>query len=217
MAAGLGFIEFATGDILTAAAANGYLASQSVMVFADSAARTSAIASPQEGMMSYLKDTNSVEYYSGSAWVAVGGSSSSAFTGAGIKKSAVQSISNNTFTAITFNLEDFDTNTYHDNSTNNSRITIPTGKGGYYALSGVVSFAANGTGARGITLNKNGAEINYLIFQAPNVSGQPLMVPISYVISAAANDYLELFAYQASGGSLDIKTETNWQVQYLGA
>lgn len=73
MAAGLGYIEFTTGDVLTAASANGYLASQVVMVFASAAARTSAIASPQEGMFSYLKDTNSTEYYSGSAWVAVGG------------------------------------------------------------------------------------------------------------------------------------------------
>ncbi len=76
MAAGQGYIEFATGDVLTAAAANGYLASQVVMVFASAAARTSAIASPQEGMISYLKDTNSTEYYSGSAWVAIGGGSS---------------------------------------------------------------------------------------------------------------------------------------------
>jgi hypothetical protein len=73
MAAGLGFIEFTTGDILTAAAANGYLASQTVMVFADSAARASAITSPQEGMFSYLKDTDATEYYDGSAWDAVGG------------------------------------------------------------------------------------------------------------------------------------------------
>jgi len=78
MAAGLGYKEFTTGDVLTAADANGYLASQVVMVFADAAARTSAIASPQEGMVSYLKDTNSTEYYSGSAWVAIGGST---FTG----------------------------------------------------------------------------------------------------------------------------------------
>lgn len=76
MAAGLGYKEFTTGDVLTAADANGYLASQVVMVFADSAARTTAITSPQEGMISYLKDTNSTEYYSGSAWVAIGGSAS---------------------------------------------------------------------------------------------------------------------------------------------
>jgi hypothetical protein len=76
MAAGLGYIEFVTGDILTAATANGYLASQTVMVFADSAARTTAIASPQEGMISYLKDTNATQYYSGSAWVSIGGAGS---------------------------------------------------------------------------------------------------------------------------------------------
>jgi len=80
MAAGQGYIEFATGDVLTAAAANGYLASQVVMVFASAAARTSAITSPQEGMFSYLKDTNSTEYYSGSAWVAVGGASAGGLT-----------------------------------------------------------------------------------------------------------------------------------------
>jgi len=73
MAAGLGYIEFATGDVLTAATANGYLASQTVMVFASAAARTSAITSPQEGMFSYLKDTNATEYYSGTAWTAIGG------------------------------------------------------------------------------------------------------------------------------------------------
>jgi hypothetical protein len=76
MAAGLGFKTFATGDVLTAADANGYLASQVVMVFASAAARTSAIASPQEGMISYLKDTDVTQYYSGSAWVSIGGSTS---------------------------------------------------------------------------------------------------------------------------------------------
>ena len=71
MAAGLGYKEFTTGDVLTAADANGYLASQVVMVFASAAARTSAIASPQEGMISFRKDADAMEYYSGAAWVAV--------------------------------------------------------------------------------------------------------------------------------------------------
>lgn len=72
MAAGAGYIEFTTGDILTAAAANEYLASQVVMVFASAAARTTAITSPQEGMFSYLKDTNATQYYDGSAWTTLG-------------------------------------------------------------------------------------------------------------------------------------------------
>jgi hypothetical protein len=76
MAAGLGYKEFTTGDVLTAADANGYLASQVVMVFADATARTAAITSPQEGMISFLKDTNATQYYSGSAWVTIGGGSS---------------------------------------------------------------------------------------------------------------------------------------------
>ena len=73
MAAGLGFKTFNTGDVLSAADVNGYLM-QGVLVFANAAARTAAITSPQEGQVSFLKDTNSTEYYSGSAWVAIGGS-----------------------------------------------------------------------------------------------------------------------------------------------
>jgi hypothetical protein len=76
MAAGLGFKTFTTGDVLTADDVNGYLM-QGVLVFASAAARTSAITSPQEGQLSFLKDTNSTEYYSGSAWVAVAGTTSS--------------------------------------------------------------------------------------------------------------------------------------------
>lgn len=75
MAAGQGFKTFATGDVLTAADTNGYLM-QGVWVFANAAARTAAVTSPVEGNMSYLSDTNSTEYYSGSAWVAVGSAGS---------------------------------------------------------------------------------------------------------------------------------------------
>jgi hypothetical protein len=44
---------------------------QTVMVFADASARTTALgANVAEGMLSYLKDTDKVEVYNGSAWVA---------------------------------------------------------------------------------------------------------------------------------------------------
>jgi hypothetical protein len=75
MAAGLGFKDFVTGEVLTAADVDGYLM-QGVLVFADATARTAAITSPEEGQVSFLKDTNSTEYYDGSAWVAIGGGSS---------------------------------------------------------------------------------------------------------------------------------------------
>jgi hypothetical protein len=71
--AGAGYKLFNTGDVLTAAQVNTYLNEQTVMVFASSAARTSALSGVlAEGMMSYLQDTNSVEVYDGSNWVSVG-------------------------------------------------------------------------------------------------------------------------------------------------
>jgi hypothetical protein len=73
--AGAGYKLFNTGDVLTAAQVNTYLNEQTVMVFASSAARTSALTSVlAEGMVSYLQDTNSVEVYDGSAWVSIGSS-----------------------------------------------------------------------------------------------------------------------------------------------
>jgi len=70
--AGSGYRLFVTGDVLTAAQVNNYLMQQSVMVFASSAARTSALTGVvAEGMFSYLTDTNSTEYYDGSAWQSV--------------------------------------------------------------------------------------------------------------------------------------------------
>lgn len=72
--AGAGYKLFVAGDILTAAQVNTYLNEQSVMRFANAAARTSALTSVlAEGMVSYLDDTNSVEVYNGSAWTAISG------------------------------------------------------------------------------------------------------------------------------------------------
>lgn len=75
MAAGLGFKTFVTGDVLSAGDTNGYLM-QGVLVFADAAARTAAITSPQEGQTTYTKDNDVIQVYSGSAWVTKSGGSS---------------------------------------------------------------------------------------------------------------------------------------------
>lgn len=69
---GLGFKSWVAGDVLEAAELNGYLMSQAVMVFADAAARTTALTFA-EGMVTYLEDTDQVEKYDGTAWVPVGG------------------------------------------------------------------------------------------------------------------------------------------------
>jgi hypothetical protein len=66
--AGAGFKVWATGDLVNASEFNTYIMEQTVMVFADSSARDSAISSPSEGMFVFLKDTNTLQFYNGSAW-----------------------------------------------------------------------------------------------------------------------------------------------------
>ena len=67
--AGLGKKTWATDDVLTAVDLNGYLADQVTMVFASGAARTAGIASPSEGMVTYLSDSNSLWHFDGATWV----------------------------------------------------------------------------------------------------------------------------------------------------
>lgn len=69
--AGAGYKAFTDGSVLTAADVNTYLNEQSVMVFATAAARTTALPTPSEGMVTYRTDSNVIEYYDGAAWVAM--------------------------------------------------------------------------------------------------------------------------------------------------
>jgi len=83
--AGAGYKLFATGDVLTAAQVNTYLMQQTVMVFASSTARTTALSGVlAEGMVSYLQDTNSLEVYDGSAWIGATGDITALTAGTGI-------------------------------------------------------------------------------------------------------------------------------------
>lgn len=64
----MAYKTFTNGNALTASELNAYLMNQTVMVFADSTARSTAITSPSAGMVSYLTGTSTFEYYTGSAW-----------------------------------------------------------------------------------------------------------------------------------------------------
>ena len=67
----MAYKTFANGFPLPASDLNNFLMNQSVIVFADSAARGTAIPSPVEGMLTYLEDTNAYESWNGSAYVAL--------------------------------------------------------------------------------------------------------------------------------------------------
>jgi hypothetical protein len=79
---GSGYRTFTAGEVLTASNVQDYLMDQSVMVFADSTARASGIgtANFEEGMVSYLEDTDTVEVYDGSAWASIAPASTSGLT-----------------------------------------------------------------------------------------------------------------------------------------
>jgi len=71
--AGAGYRTFSAGEVLTASNVQTYLMDQAIPVFADATARDAAITSPAEGQFAFLKDTDALQYYTGSAWIAAGG------------------------------------------------------------------------------------------------------------------------------------------------
>jgi hypothetical protein len=65
--------DFTVGQTLTSAEVDDYLMRQTVMVFDSASARSSALGTVvAEGMVSYLKDTDIVQQYNGTAWAPVG-------------------------------------------------------------------------------------------------------------------------------------------------
>jgi len=82
-----GYRLYTTGDVLTAAQVQYNLQNQTIMYFANAAARDAALAVGvvQEGMFAYLADTNTTVYYDGAAWQSFGTGDVTGLTaGAGI-------------------------------------------------------------------------------------------------------------------------------------
>ena len=66
-----GWKQWAIAEVVDADEFQTYLQDQVVMVFADAAARSTALGtSVAEGMVSYLEDSSALFFYNGSAWVA---------------------------------------------------------------------------------------------------------------------------------------------------
>ena len=193
MAAGLGFKTFTTGEVLTAADTNGYLM-QGVLVFASSAARAAAITSPQEGQYSYLKDTNSTEYYDGAAWIAAPiGDITGVTAGTGISGGGTSG-------TVTIT---------------NSMATELAAKGDLIVGTGAATFDNLTVGANGTTLVADSAEATGLKWATPSSGSLTLIstttftsvagVSVDSLFSSTYDNYVVYFNISAVGaGSTDI-------------
>lgn len=114
-----------------------------------------------------------------------------------------QSVATSTLTALSFNAERFDTDSIHDNVTNNSRLTCRTA--GKYQIIGQVAFVDNSTGLRSLNIRLNGATvIAFVELSADNSGANRFQVTTIYDL--AVNDYVELVAFQASGVALNVRS-----------
>lgn len=131
-------------------------------------------------------------------WGTAGGGISS---GARLTHSVGQGVANTTWTALTFDTEIFDDNTFHDGA-NPTRLTAPLV--GRYLVGGTVEWSASSAGnGRIIGLWKNGATLIAIHKNNPPAGGKMTQTIAAY-IDMAAGDYLELQVFQDSGVSLTI-------------
>jgi len=147
------------------------------------------------------------------------------FVGVRLEKSGNQSIADGTFTDVTWDTEKFDTDAFHDPSSNTDRITIPAGKAGYYFISAGTRFEdnVNNDTRTALRIMKNGTSVGISYLQnVGNTNGFPTNM-YSLLINLAVSDYIECNVYQNSGGAKNLNGNSEstgisyFQAVYLGA
>lgn len=131
-----------------------------------------------------------------------------------VRSTGTVSLTSATWTIITFNTEDWDTDTLHSTSTNTGRMTATTA--GVYHFQGAIRFGANATGSRGAALRKNGTGSGLPTDSNPLIQAAatgPTIVPVTNDIRLSVGDWVELIGYQSSGGALS--TENSEGASFL--
>ena len=122
-------------------------------------------------------------------------------------------ISSHVTTIINWTSEAFDTDTMHDISTNNSRLTAKTA--GKYLVQGNINWGNNNTGARQYTINKNGVGL-WVLTNSNNVAGQDQGSSF-LTVDLAVNEYVEFSVWHGSGAVLTIfASGSSFTASYLG-
>jgi hypothetical protein len=124
------------------------------------------------------------------------------------------SIANNAFAAITWNNSLDDNWGGHSNVTNSSRYTVQVA--GVYRFSGVFTTVANATGYRLVGWAQNGSEISNSRSYNPNPSGTVINTVVAPTVKLrlGVGDYVEMYVFQNSGGSLSTANGTLMDVEF---
>lgn len=117
-----------------------------------------------------------------------------------VRHNTSQNIPNATWTSLNFNTDVFDADDMHNVTTNNTRILCKSK--GIYIISGNVSFGANNIGDRMLRFIVNGVNIGQSDNVTPTASG--INISFSHIYNLNVGDYIELQAYQTSGGALEV-------------
>jgi hypothetical protein len=138
-------------------------------------------------------------------WTAPGGGGAST-DGCGLYKSGNQTINSGVTTAVTFDTESWDTGSYHDTSTNNTRITVPSGKGGKFLITADIRHDGSGGANTDLTVytRLNGTTTlaaSSLMPAGVTVQGNSL----AQLVTLADADYVEVIVQNNSGGNIHVQ------------
>jgi hypothetical protein len=123
------------------------------------------------------------------------------YTRAKAYRSTDQSYTHETFTKVQFNTEVFDLNNGYDNATN-YRYTVGSGCGGQYVVHAKVRISSTATAAEKlIEVWVNNMLVSKGLFHSTGVTGD-FDGEITTVLNLAAGDYVEIFIYDPSDGTI---------------
>lgn len=138
---------------------------------------------------------------SGNSIAAVAGLTSvQVASGARVYRTTNQAIANTTLVAFAPDTVDFDTDVYWSVS-HPSRLTVP--RAGKYTVGCSVLWDSSTTGNRSVYVVKNGTTATRLAGEQMPASNAGVL-NIATTLSLAANDYVEFYVNQNSGGSVNV-------------
>lgn len=93
----------------------------------------------------------------------------------------------------------------------NNRLTVPTGKAGLYEIYPKLTFAGSSSGLRGIAIYKNTTFINSVFSNPVGVVESIVNYP-NFLLELAVGDWVEMRAYQTTGGDFNILGASSYKV-----